>query len=123
MIRNGDRATVATIGGATSAATVVHAAPALDAASGTREIVLRLTGGAAFLPGANVTVRLGDQQRQAVSLPREAVSPDGYVLVLQNGRTALRSVAVGGDVGGARVEILSWLSPGERVAPQAVAGR
>jgi RND family efflux transporter MFP subunit len=123
MIRNGDRATVATIGGATSAATVVHAAPALDAASGTREIVLRLTGGAAFLPGANVTVRLGDQQRQAVSLPREAVSPDGYVLVLQNGRTALRSVAVGGDVGGGRVEILSGLSPGERVAPQAVAGR
>lgn len=123
VIRSGDRATVATIGGATSAASVVHAAPALDAASGTREIVLRLTGGAAFLPGANVTVRLGDQQRQAVSLPREAVSPDGYVLVMQNGRTALRSVTVGGDVGGGRVEILSGLSPGERVATQAVAGR
>ena len=122
-IRAGDRATVATIGGATSAASVLHAAPALDAASGTREVVLRLTGGAAFLPGANVTVRMGEQERQAVSLPREAVSPDGYVLVMQNGRTALRSVTVGGDVGGGRVEILSGLSPGERVAKQAVTSR
>ena len=122
-VRGGDRATVAAIGGATTAATVLHAAPALDAASGTREVVLRLTGGAAFLPGANVTVRMGAQQRQAVSLPREAVSPDGYVLVMQNGRTALRSVMVGGDVGGGRVEILSGVSPGERVAKQAVASR
>ena len=122
-IRTGDRATVATIGGATSAASVLHTAPALDAASGTREVVLRLTGAAAFLPGANVTVRMGEQQRQAVSLPREAVSPDGYVLVMQNGRTALRSVTVGGDVGGGRVEILSGLSPGERVARQAAATR
>ena len=123
VIRSGARATVATIGGATSAATVLHAAPALDAASGTREVVLRLTGGASFLPGANVTVRMGEQERQAVSLPREAVSPDGYVLVMQNGRTALRSVTVGGDVGGGRIEILSGLSPGERVAKQAGGSR
>ena len=123
QIKAGDRATVATIGGATSAASVLHAAPALDAASGTREVVLRLTGGAAFLPGANVTVRMGEQQRQVVSLPREAVSPDGYVLVMQNGRTALRSVTVGGDVGSGRVEIVSGLSPGERVAKQAVISR
>ena len=122
-IRGGERATVTTIAGATTAATVVHAAPALDAASGTREVVLRLTGGSAFLPGANVTVRMGEQARQAVSLPREAVSPDGYVLVMQNGRTALRSVTVGGDVGGGRVEILSGLSPGERVAKQAAVSR
>jgi RND family efflux transporter MFP subunit len=122
-IRSGDRATVATIGGATSSASVLHAAPALDAASGTREVVLRLTGGAAFLPGANVTVRMGEQERQAVSLPREAVSPDGYVLVMQNGRTALRSVTVGGDLGGGRIEILSGLSPGERVAKQVTVSR
>jgi hypothetical protein len=81
--------------------------------------VLRLTGGPAFLPGANVTVRLGQQERQAVSLPREAVSPEGYVLVMQNGRTSLRSVTVGGDVGGGRVEVLSGLSAGERVAKTA----
>jgi RND family efflux transporter MFP subunit len=122
-IRGGDRATVTTIGGAATAAAVLHAAPALDAASGTREVVLRPAGGAAFLPGANVTVRMGEQQRQAVTLPREAVSPDVFVLVLKNVRTALRSVTVGGDVGDGRVEILSGLSPGERVAKQAVASR
>jgi hypothetical protein len=47
------------------------------------------------------------------------VSPDGYVLVMQNGRTSLRSVTVGGDVGGGRVEVLSGLSAGERVAKTA----
>jgi RND family efflux transporter MFP subunit len=115
----GDQATVVGVSGTTSRAVVLHAAPAFDAASGTREVVLRLTGGAAFLPGATVTVRLGDQQRQAVTVPREAVSPDGYVLVMQNGRTSLRSVTVGGDVGGGRVEVLSGLSAGERVAKTA----
>jgi membrane fusion protein, multidrug efflux system len=115
-IHLGDAATVSGVTGAMAKATVVHAAPAFDAASGTREVVLHLTTTADLLPGANVTVRLGQQERQAVTLPREAVSPDGYVLVMQNGRTALRSVSVGGDVGGGRVEVLSGLSSGERVA-------
>lgn len=112
----GDQAIVAGLSGATGKATVLHAAPAFDAASGTRELVLRLTATADFLPGANVTVRLGREQRQAVTIPRDALSPDGYVLVMQNGRTSLRSVTVGGDIGGGRVEVLSGLSSGERVA-------
>ena len=119
-IHIGDAATVAGVSG-TAKATVVHAAPAFDAASGTREVVLRLTSSADLLPGASVTVRLGQLERQAVTLPREAVSPEGYVLVMQNGRTALRSVTVGGDVGGGRVEVLSGLSSGERVARSASA--
>jgi RND family efflux transporter MFP subunit len=119
----GDQATIAGISGSSAKATVLHAAPAFDAASGTRELVLRLTSTAEFLPGANVTVRLGDQQRQAVTVPREAVSPDGYVLVMQNGRTSLRSVTVGGDVGDGRVEVVSGLSSGERVARTAVVTR
>jgi RND family efflux transporter MFP subunit len=123
VLRVGDEATVVGVSGVTSRAVVLHAAPAFDAASGTREVVLRLTGGANFLPGANVTVRLGDQQRQAVTVPREALSPDGYVLVMQNGRTSLRSVTVGGDVGGGRVEVLSGLSSGERVAKTATTTR
>jgi membrane fusion protein (multidrug efflux system) len=118
-VRIGDAATIAGMSGATARAIVVHAAPAFDAASGTREVVLRLTTSADFLPGASVTVRLGQVERQAVTLPREAVSPEGYVLVMQNGRTALRSVTVGGDVGGGRVEVLSGLSSGERVARSA----
>jgi membrane fusion protein (multidrug efflux system) len=120
-IHIGDVATVAGVSGTTAKATVVHAAPAFDAASGTREVVLRLTSSAGLLPGASVTVRLGQQERQAVTLPRDAVSAEGYVLVMQNGRTALRSVTVGGDVGGGRVEVLSGLSSGERVARSASA--
>jgi hypothetical protein len=42
---------------------------------------------------------------------------------MQNGRTALRSVTVGADVGGGRVEVVSGLSPGERVMRTAVATR
>ena len=55
-VRVGDQGTVAGISGTTSKATVVHAAPAFDAASGTREVVLQLSGAAGLLPGANVTV-------------------------------------------------------------------
>lgn len=123
IVHVGDPATVAGISGATAKATVLYASPAFDAASGTREIVLRLASSGNFLPGANVTVRLGDQQRQAVTVPRDAVSPDGYVLVMQNGRTSLRSVTVGSDVGGGRVEVLSGLSSGERVARTAAVTR
>ena len=119
----GDQATVAGIAGATSRATVRHAAPAFDAASGTREVVLQLAVAGGLLPGATVTVRLGDQQRQALTVPREAVSSEGYVLVMQNGRTALRSVTVGADVGGGRVEVVSGLSPGERIARTASLAR
>ncbi len=122
-VRVGDQATVAGISGAAAKATVVHAAPAFDAASGTREVVLRLVSVADFLPGANVTVRLGNLERQAVTVPREAVSPEGYVLVMQNGRTSLRSVTVGADIGGGRVEVLSGLSSGERVVRTAAATR
>ena len=122
-LRVGDDATVVGITGLTTKATVIHAAPAFDAASGTREFVLQLTSTGGLLPGANVTVRLGTQERQAVTVPREAVSPDGYVLVVQNGRTSLRSVTVGSDVGNGSVEVVSGLSAGERVLRAATVGR
>jgi RND family efflux transporter MFP subunit len=122
-VRVGDQATVQGLSTATARATVMHAAPAFDAASGTREVVLQLAGTGGLLPGATVTVRLGDQERQALTIPREAVSPEGYVLVMQNGRTALRSVTLGADVGGGRVEVVSGLSSGERVARTASLAR
>jgi len=122
-VRAGDQAVVAGVSGATAKAVVLHTAPAFDAASGTREVVLRLATSGNFLPGANVTVRLGGQERQAVTVPREAVSPDGYVLVMQNGRTSLRSVTVGADVGDGKVEVVSGLSSGERVARAAAVSR
>ena len=122
-IRVGDRATVAGLGGGTSSATVLQAAPAIDPASGTREIVLRVSPNAEFLPGASVTVRLGNRQRVVVAVPREAVSAEGYALVVENGRTVLRPVTVGADVGGGRVEVVSGLASGERVARTATATR
>jgi thioredoxin reductase len=111
------------LSGVTAKASILHAAPAIDAASGTREVVLRLATSADLLPGATVVVKLGDQTRRVVSVPREAVSPEGFVLVTENGRTSLRSVTVGGDVGGGRVEVLSGLSSGERVAKSAIVTR
>ena len=122
-VRIGDRATIVGVSGATAAATVQHAAPAYDAASGTREVVLRLTPTTAFLPGASVTVRLGTQQRRVVAIPRDVVTSDGFVLVMETGRTALRAVTVGADVGNGRVEVVNGLASGERVARSAAATR
>ena len=112
----GDQATITGVSGGTAKATVLHTAPAFDPASGTREVVLRVLSGASFLPGANVTVRLGAERRQVVTLPRELVSPEGFVLVVENGGTAVRPVTVGAEMGDGRVEIVSGLTPGERVA-------
>jgi RND family efflux transporter MFP subunit len=123
LVHVGDHAIVVGLSGVTAKASILHAAPAIDAASGTREVVLRLATSADLLPGATVVVKLGDQTRRVVSVPREAVSPDGFVLVTENGRTSLRSVTVGGDVGGGRVEVLSGLSSGERVAKSAIVTR
>ena len=122
-IRSGDRATVVALGGASASATVQQAAPAIDPASGTREIVLSVSPNAAFLPGASVTVRLGNRQRAVIAVPRDAVSPDGYALVIENGRTILRPVTLGADVGDGRVEVVSGLTSGERVARTATSTR
>jgi hypothetical protein len=50
------------------------------------------------------------------TVPREAVAPEGYVVVVENGRSTLRSVTVGREIGGGRVEIISGVSLGEHLA-------
>jgi multidrug efflux pump subunit AcrA (membrane-fusion protein) len=50
------------------------------------------------------------------SAPRAAIAPDGYAIVVDNGHSTLRPVTVGRDLGDGRVEIVSGLSPGERLA-------
>ena len=114
-VRVGDQATVVRAWREHIEGDVVHAAPA-SMPRAERGRSCSKFAGARRLPGANVTVRLGDQQRQALTVPREAVSPEGYVLVMQNGRThaALgdgrrRSSAAGGW------RCVSGLSSGERV--------
>jgi RND family efflux transporter MFP subunit len=101
--------------GAGARGRVVQASPAIDPASGTREAVLELAPGSHLLPGASVTVRLGRERRRVVVVPRDIIGEDGYALVWENGRTALRAVTLGVDLGGGRVEVVSGLAPGERL--------
>lgn len=111
----GTRAWVAAIGGGTTAARVVRAAPALDAASGTREFVLELADGARIPPGAGVTVRLGAERRRAVVVPEAFLTPGGQVMVDEQGRAVARSVVLGARLADGRVEVTSGLAVGERV--------
>ena len=116
-LRVGESAAVASPGGESSAARIIHAAPFVDAASGTREIVLRVErGGGELLAGSSVIVRLGREARRVTTVSRAAVAPEGYVVVVENGRSTVRTVTLGRDVGNGRVEVLSGLSPGERLA-------
>ena len=117
QLRVGDSATVSAGTGFDYRARIIHAAPFIDAGSGTREVVLEvLRPGGALLAGSSVTVRLGREPRRVVTAPREAIAPDGYAVVVDGGRTTLRPVTVGRDVGGGRVEVLSGLASGERLA-------
>jgi hypothetical protein len=100
-------------------ARVVRASPVVDPASGTREVVLQLAPGSKLAPGSSVTVRLGSERRQVVTVPRNAVGPEGYALVWDDHRTTLRAVTLGSDLSGGRVEVVSGLAPGEQVLPSA----
>jgi RND family efflux transporter MFP subunit len=92
----------------------------LDAGSGTREMILQLTGGRPRLsPGSSVTVRLGTQRRQVVAIPKTAVDQDGYALVWTDDRTTLRPITLGSELEGDRIEVLSGLAPGEKVVQTA----
>jgi RND family efflux transporter MFP subunit len=95
-------------------ARVIRASPVIDPASGTREVVLQLTGGDRLPPGSSVTLRIGSEARRVVAVPREAIG-EGYALVWDAERTSLRQVTVGSDLPGERVEVLSGLAPGEKV--------
>ena len=117
QLRVGDSATVSAGTGFDYRARVVHAAPFIDAGSGTREVVLEVVRpGGALLAGSSVTVRLGREPRRVVTAPRDAIAPDGYAVVVDNGRSTLRPVTIGRDLGDGRVEILSGLASGERLA-------
>ena len=116
-IRVGDGATVVASSAENMSATIVHTAPFVDAASGTREVVLRVAGSRPdLLAGSSVVVRLGHEARRALSVPREAIAAEGYAIVVEHGRSTLRPVTIGRDLGGGRVEVVSGLSAGERLA-------
>ncbi|HWN18669.1 MAG TPA: efflux RND transporter periplasmic adaptor subunit [Gemmatimonadales bacterium] len=102
-------------GGITAPARIIRASPMVDAASGTREIILQLSAGHRLTPGSSVTVRLGSEPRHVITIPRTAVDDEGYALVWSNERTTLRALTLGSEVAGDRVEVRSGLVPGEKV--------
>ena len=114
-LRVGATARVLTAGGTSSSARIIRASPVLDAASGTREVVLQLAPGAAVTPGSSATVQLGAERRKVVAIPRAAVAKDGYALVWEDNRATLRAVTLGADLDGDRVEVVSGIAAGEKV--------
>ena len=116
LVRLGEQAEIVGRNGQRATASVVHTAPVIDAASGTREAVLRLSVTSGLLAGASVTVQLASERARIVTVPRAAVAAEGYALVIENGRSSLRAVTLGRDLGNGRVEVIQGLSPGERVA-------
>jgi membrane fusion protein, multidrug efflux system len=114
-LRIGSEAEVVGLGGTTSRARVVRASPMIDPASGTREVILQLSPGHRLTPGSSVTVRLGSEARQVVTIPKTAVDGEGYALVWSQERTTLRPLTLGADLPGDRIEVISGLSPGEKV--------
>jgi membrane fusion protein (multidrug efflux system) len=114
-LRVGAGARVLTAGGRSAQARVVRASPVLDAASGTREVVVQLAPGSAVTPGSSVTVQLGAERRSVVAIPRAAVAKDGYALVWDDNRTTLRAVTLGAELDGDRVEVVNGIAAGEKV--------
>ena len=114
-VRTGARASVTGLRGVSASARVLRASPAIDAGSGTRELVLQVEPSARLMPGSSVTVELGAERRQVVAMPKEAVAEDGYALVWADDRTTLRAITLGAELDGGRVEVVSGLAPGEKV--------
>ena len=101
--------------GVTAAARVQRIAPVVDAASGTRHVVLEIRPVRGIVPGASVAVRLGGANRRTLSVPKDAVGSDGLAMVWTGGRATARPVSVGGELDGGRVEVIAGLSVGEQV--------
>ena len=77
-LRVGATARVLTAGGPERRGQGHPRLPVLDAASGTREVVLQLAPGVGDRrPAASVTVQLGAERRRVVAIPRAAVARDG----------------------------------------------
>jgi hypothetical protein len=88
----------------------------MDAASGTREMVVQLQeDNPRLTPGGSVSVRLGSERRQVITIPRSAVNEEGYALIWSGDKTLLRPLQLGREIPDDRVEVVSGLAPGEKV--------
>ena len=114
-VRLRSEATVEGLDGSVASATVIRASPAVDPASGTREVVLRVASQSGMRPGASVTVRLGGEPRTMLVIPREAIAEGGYALVWENGRTVLHGITTGAELNDGRLEVVSGLERGDQL--------
>ncbi len=89
--------------------------PVLDA-GGTVPVVVEVTAGAALpVPGEGVELRVElDPRPQALTVPEESLVENGAVYVNEGGMARRRAVTTGLRSGG-RVEVLTGLSPGDKV--------
>lgn len=111
----GDSARVVAPGREPVPAVVDRVAPTVDAASGTREVILRLAARSGLHPGMAVDVRVGGTSRTVLAIPRSFLLEDQYVLVWEDERQVLRTVTPGSLLPDGRLEIASGLAPGERL--------
>ncbi len=71
----------------------------------------------ALKPGMFMSVQLAKEERDALLIPEEALTPEAdkqFVFVVTDGKAERREVRIGGRQPGT-VEVLAGLSPGERV--------
>jgi len=86
----------------------------------TRSVIVRAllaNEDGALKPGMFLNVSLANDEREALVIPEEALSPEAerqYVYVVANGKVSRREVHIGGRQPGT-VEVLAGLSAGERV--------
>ncbi len=86
----------------------------------TRSVIVRAllaNDDGALKPGMFLNVSLANDERDALVIPEEALTPEAekqYVYVVEDGRASRREVRIGGRRPGT-VEILSGLRAGERV--------
>lgn len=116
-IERGAEVTVVALDGSEHPATIERLSPTIDPSSGTREVIVQLARDTSLEPGASVRVRLAVAERQILVVPAGVVAEEGYVLVWEGGRTALRSVTLGATLEDGRVEVVRGLASGERLAP------
>lgn len=118
-LRVGAKIPVRVTGAGQTTGTVRRLSPAIDAASGTREAIVQVgtsaqVGSGALMPGRAVTVEVPRGNQRVLTIPAAALTPDGYVVVQQNGRTIMRPVVTGDSING-RVVVMAGLTSGERV--------
>jgi membrane fusion protein (multidrug efflux system) len=112
------RATAPAFPGRTFAGSVSSIDSRVDMA--TRSVTVRAllaNEDGALKPGMFLNVSLANDEREALVIPEEALTPEAerqYVFVVSDGKVARREVRIGGRRPGS-VEVLGGLSAGERV--------